>query len=76
MKKTLVRLLIKIIIIVTTVFVTQSIVVNLFDGPDLLNIYAKPVINWKLIYFLIFIRISFSLISNYLVSYLKLVDEK
>jgi hypothetical protein len=66
------RLLKKIITVSIAVIITKSIVVNFFDGPDLLNIYIKPVINWNLIYFLIFIRVIFSLISNYLISHLQL----
>ena len=72
MMSKLLKFLIKIMTISIAVIITKSIVVNLFDGPDLLNIYIKPVINWNLIYFLIFIRIIFSLISNYLISHLQL----
>mgnify|MGYP006103496479 CR=1 FL=1 len=68
----LLGLLKKLITVSIAVIITKSIVVNFFDGPDLLNIYIKPVINWNLIYFLIFIRVMFSLISNFLVSHLKL----
>ena len=72
MMSKLLKFLIKIMTIAIAVIITKSIVVNLFDGPDLLNIYIKPVINWNLIYFLIFIRVIFSLISNYLISHLQL----
>lgn len=72
MMSKLLKFLINIIKVSIAVIITKSIVVNLFDGPDLLNIYIKPVINWNLIYFLIFIRVIFSLISNYLISHLQL----